>query len=564
MSNGLDDSNPPLRLAPDLDSNEGPPRSRRDFAALLGALGALAMTGCTDDGVEPQATDELEINELQRALTGVGVLKVADTAVELRTISGGTTLWIALLQGIAAAGDGGGGMFYWSSTAKADDGWSVLNQSAANSAGWRRLDLGTSLQAAWFGAVAGNTGNQAPAIQAAISAASVRGVDVVLPGGTLRTTEPIVIPSSITVRGAGYQTVIHCTSGPAFRLTDAKDASIRDLSIHCDTGVTGIQLHSTNYSVNSGFTKNILIERVLVLMSGSGYAVEFKNDDYRAIHFNTTFNDVVLQGNSLATGIYHTAPVAPVGQANISSTGARFVNGAVEFFGIGAHLQYLDTFEFIGTRFAVNENAGSGRAIRLLNTNVCAVRACRFEHNDIDIELGSYAVGTQIDSSYFEPGKILYNGGANTRLNTARGTIISRQAADQLFEGRLIAGRQLELLCAENTNLISGANQSIADNSGYSMSFIRIVGPTSAFSIGSIKVPSAGDSSVRKGGMLVVLLNTTGQQMTLLHEDASATATERIHSDNGGANRVITKRCTILLYDQTYNNSGSSRWQWLA
>lgn len=118
--------------------------SRRAFASLLGAFGALALTGCTDaDGggapgkLEP---GEPDLDELSQALAGAGVLKVADTAAQLRTITGGTTLWVAVLQGIAAAGDAGGGVYYWSTTAQADDGWSALNAGAANIAGWRRVN----------------------------------------------------------------------------------------------------------------------------------------------------------------------------------------------------------------------------------------------------------------------------------------------------------------------------------------------------------------------------------------------------------------------------------------
>jgi hypothetical protein len=77
------------------------------------------------------------------------VLKVADTAANLRSTTGGTTRWVAALQGLGAANDAGGGTFYWSTTPAADDGWSVLNNGSGNSAGWRRI-RSDSLPEGWF------------------------------------------------------------------------------------------------------------------------------------------------------------------------------------------------------------------------------------------------------------------------------------------------------------------------------------------------------------------------------------------------------------------------------
>jgi hypothetical protein len=111
----------------------------------MGALGALALTGCDDDiaaakGLHGPLEDE-DLEGLQQALTGAGVLKVADTPANLRTVTGGTTLWIAVLQGKSSAGDGWGGVYYWSTTAAPDDGWSVLNAGSGNVAGWRRVTV---------------------------------------------------------------------------------------------------------------------------------------------------------------------------------------------------------------------------------------------------------------------------------------------------------------------------------------------------------------------------------------------------------------------------------------
>src|SRR5580658_468838 len=120
--------------------------SRRDLAialisALGGAFGLAALSACSDGA--PTATSEPEpTRSLAEALSGNGVLRVVDTVTNLRALTGGTTLWIAVMQGYSSAGDGGGGVFYWSTTAQADNGWSVLNSGSGNSAGWRRVNPG--------------------------------------------------------------------------------------------------------------------------------------------------------------------------------------------------------------------------------------------------------------------------------------------------------------------------------------------------------------------------------------------------------------------------------------
>src|SRR5690242_14231373 len=112
---------------------------RGALTKLLGGLGAAALIGCdrVASGSRPP-----EINVIAEALTGGGTVKIADTVANLRTITGGDTLWVAVLEGISAAGDGGGGVFYWSAASIADDGWSVLNSGAGTSAGWRRVNGG--------------------------------------------------------------------------------------------------------------------------------------------------------------------------------------------------------------------------------------------------------------------------------------------------------------------------------------------------------------------------------------------------------------------------------------
>jgi hypothetical protein len=74
----------------------------------------------------------------------------------------------------------------------------------------------------------------------------------------------------------------------------------------------------------------------------------------------------------------------------------------------------------------------------------------------------------------------------------------------------------------------NGANNNIALPS---KSFIRITGPTGAFSISGIAKPANPD------GRVVILYNTTSQHMTIT-DDATSTA----------ANRILTNTALYLLY----------------
>jgi hypothetical protein len=114
------------------------PQRRSLALALFGALGGAALLqACTSE-----RDDSAPLGEVVQALNGSGTLKFADSVSALRALTGGSQTWIAALQGYNAPGDGGGGLFYWSTTAKADDGWLVLNSGSGNSAGWRRVNPG--------------------------------------------------------------------------------------------------------------------------------------------------------------------------------------------------------------------------------------------------------------------------------------------------------------------------------------------------------------------------------------------------------------------------------------
>ena len=125
-------------------TDTAPSGSRRQLLGrLLGvAAGGIALEALAGCIARAESGDDEDIAEVVQALTGNGTLKWADTATALRGLTGGSAGWIAALQGYNAPGDGGGGVFYWSTTSKPDDGWLVLNSGSGNSAGWRRVNPG--------------------------------------------------------------------------------------------------------------------------------------------------------------------------------------------------------------------------------------------------------------------------------------------------------------------------------------------------------------------------------------------------------------------------------------
>jgi hypothetical protein len=113
--------------------------SRRVLASALGAFGLAAFAGCTR---QSEAEDSEDVGLLAEAVIGTASdVRYADSAAELRSVSG-TGSPLAVLRGIAGAGDGRGGLFYWSTQSKPDDGWSALNSGSASAAGWRRVNPG--------------------------------------------------------------------------------------------------------------------------------------------------------------------------------------------------------------------------------------------------------------------------------------------------------------------------------------------------------------------------------------------------------------------------------------
>jgi hypothetical protein len=96
-----------------------------------------------------------------------------------------------------------------------------------------------------------------------------------------------------------------------------------------------------------------------------------------------------------------------------------------------------------------------------------------------------------------------------------------------------------------DVTLINGLNSNIVPIAN--LSFLRITGPSGGFSIGGFSYGAPGNVA----GLMVYVFNSTTQQMTIVNEDASSTATSRIKTLTGGnvVLRAGTSAATFMYCD---------------
>jgi hypothetical protein len=94
----------------------------------------------------------------------------------------------------------------------------------------------------------------------------------------------------------------------------------------------------------------------------------------------------------------------------------------------------------------------------------------------------------------------------------------------------------------------NGANNNIGPSPA---SFIRISGPTSAFTITGVAAEAGGDPN----GRVMYLFNSTTQNMTIANESASSTAANRIITGSGAD--IVTTGTGVV---QMIYSAPDSRW----
>ena len=120
------------------------------------------------------------------------------------TLVPGSSVDVVVAKGYSAAGDGGGGTFYWDNTLNVADGGTKIMPIGSTFGGWRRIFDGP-LNVRWFGARGDKVTDDSPAFAKALSAlgpvGSLVAGTVVVPKGDYRLTEDLVLNREINLRG---------------------------------------------------------------------------------------------------------------------------------------------------------------------------------------------------------------------------------------------------------------------------------------------------------------------------------------------------------------------------
>src|SRR5262249_12246030 len=140
---------------------------------------AAALSACAGETGTPASGEDVgqAIDALTTAIhvfQSVGVL--GGGTATLRGSPGSTDIQLAVLAGDYAPGDGGGGVFYWSTTGTHDGGivFGASTSDAGSPAGyWVRIYSGP-IDVRWFGAKGDGTTLDTTAVNDAITAAKAK------------------------------------------------------------------------------------------------------------------------------------------------------------------------------------------------------------------------------------------------------------------------------------------------------------------------------------------------------------------------------------------------------
>lgn len=183
------------------------------------------------------------------------------TFAALKTTPGTTQNEICNLLGYFAAGDGGGGEFYWDGTSQTgDNGGTIV--VVTGSGRWIRVDT-NQFNVKWFGAKGDNINDDTIAIQTCITTAA-KGRIIFFPKGNYKITAQIDLKTGQTYRGeqGDYGTFnsdtptrldftaasgnIHCLNFDA--TMGSTGPTIENLALNCGQAFTAIRYYSTNFS----------------------------------------------------------------------------------------------------------------------------------------------------------------------------------------------------------------------------------------------------------------------------------------------------------------------------
>jgi collagen type I alpha len=441
----------------------------------------------------------------------------------------------------------------------------VLDFEPSPDFGEKSADDGVfNVKSAAYGAKGDGVTDDTSPIQAAITAAeAVNGVVLFPPGNYKFST--LTISGAVTLRGSGYYwtpnsgyfgavgtptlygtaLVSTATSGVAIAFdgsTPYYSLSITDMLIFGPgSGTsTGLQMKSTESSV----IRNVGVANfsVGVNLNNDVYSSSFADLSLRADATSMTIlgasNNNVFSNTSVAYSSTYGIHINGSGLNTFRGLLLQNVQGSDGLLVDGSSYNAQNSFESlwieaVSATYSINFAAGHGHTLKNVylsgaaNGFNVAADACRLER------IIGYSSATITIS------------GTETLLEGVEGFTITDTGTKtvQISGGSILTG-----ILATRERPLTLANGLNSDLVTPTTAWLRITGPTGAFSVGGFTLGS--------DGRRLTIYNTTSQAMTIVNEDTSSTAANRIKTLTG-ANVVLRTgtSAATLIYSAT-----DSRW----
>lgn len=338
---------------------------------------------------------------------------IVSTITDLRNLNINSNISQYYVLGYHTAGDGGGGIFYWDSTAGGEDNGGTVIRPASNPAfgRWKRLFSGDKLNIKWFGAVGDDVTDDTEAIKTALNAAGQNNT-IYMPAGTYLVSEPIrvsarrivgerhgraVVNGTIVKADAEIESIFFTSSSPTTLENILLDGyGLADYCVHTyksHSSSTIIRNVIATRSKTAGFffeySMGMAISSIIANGNfGDGIVIEDGNSS-NISEFQSIQNQgsgLVIRGNEASGGVY-----VLNGDIEANSNYAIYVDSVVttavleniwiEHPAIGFDTIVIDNSRHINIRNCRLSGYGieDTRAIRLINNS----RNCLIEGNSV-------------------------------------------------------------------------------------------------------------------------------------------------------------------------------------
>lgn len=469
----------------------------------------------------------LALNSTTHILSGTGSSALAVlTVATLRSasVSGYSSGQQATVSYYSSIGDGGGGVFIYSSaSAVADNGGTVI-APAAGSGRWLRQFSGP-INVHWFGAKGDTVTVDKDAIQNAINlAVSQGGGDVYLPAGTYTADGLSAIGNGISIVGDGRGiSIITSPSGTAdvisFGDTNAiyLNNKLRNISVLSSVNRTaGTLIKFTNCNIFDvrGFNTYRGFKHIEIINSGVGTIT----DGYMSLAFSSF---LLLNGSSdqyiSDTAMDGTVAPPPSGILVMASTGL-----------------WMDTVGVVGCQIGLLLQPSAGASISNTFTKACAYDFCTTDGVRIDAAAGTTVQRIQSvgdwGSSNSGNGLSIIGAGTITGLDFNS----FRAYTNGLNGFKVTAGANMTF-----NNCRACGNSALADNISDGMiisagvSKFQITGGRYGMADGFEAVPN------RQRNGIIVSVGASNNYM-ITNVDATNNATAGVSDGGTGVSKVVT------------------------